>query len=98
MNKQDKIDFVSNFYEKGKLEAMQLNDIDKPNIRYDIIIFMYVTNPDEHGFTQYIPLDYVYGATDFQNQCGFGEGNAILAHSERVYDALDKLNLLKGDK
>lgn len=98
MKEQDKIELISNLYHQGKLEAMQLNDIDKPTKTYDIMIFMDITKPNKDGFTDYIYLDYLYGSTEFNNQLGYGGYNACLANYQFIYEALKRNKLLKGDK
>lgn len=98
MKQEDKIELVSDLYHKGKLDAMELRDLDKPSIKYDIMVFMYIKEPDKNGFREYIYLDYVYGATFFNNQLGHGQYNACLANYDRIYEALKKNKLLKGNK
>lgn len=98
MKAQDKIELVSDLYHKGKLDVMELRDLDKPSLKYDIMVFMYIKEPDEYGFREYVCLDYAYGASLFNNQLGYGQYNACLEEYDRIYEALKRNKLLKGDK
>ena len=97
MKQIDRIQVISDLYHNGKLEAMQLMDLQNPTIKYDIIVFMYIKYPEDIERHEYVPLDYVYGATNYLNDKQ-AEYKAVLDHYDRIYKALKKNKLLKGGK
>lgn len=92
MKEIDRIQLISDLYHQGKLDAMQLCSLETRTRNYDIIVFMYTTNDN-----QYILLDYVYGATEFKGK-EFAVYYACTLNYDRIYKALKKNKLLKGNK
>lgn len=68
--------FIESVYNTGRLEAAVLKDYEDKH--YDIVSFFYIDVNDEYVF-----LDYVYGATNYQNA-----KEAILDNCELIMDKL----------
>jgi hypothetical protein len=68
--------FIKGLYNTGRLEAAVLKDYEGKH--YDIVSFLYKDINDEYVF-----LDYVYGATNYEN-----EREAILDNAEIIMDKL----------